>query len=1110
MPDSTTTTPASPSFEKLKLKLRELFELDKADLDFGIYRIIRQRHTEITEFLDKHLEKTVREVLTSHGQLQQAGIEEDLRKAEAAAQAAGITPEQSPRVMELREKYGKGTDLNATADEVYSHLLTFFSRYYQEGDFLGLHRSTVHGREKYMIPYNGEEVKLVWANMDQYYIKSSDLLRDYTFHIRKADLATAQGELLLDDVPDEVVIQFKLVEGDTEKDNRKSDSKTTRVFVLDPETPFEAIDADTLRISFRYREHPSERNLQDKLNADTEKALADSLPPRWKSLLFALDPTYKGKDKKDQRTMLQRHLRSYTAKFQFDYFIHKDLGGFLRRELDFYIKNEVMHLDDIENAGAAKADEYLSKIRAIRQCATPVIQMLTQLEEFQKKLWLKKKFVVETRYCFTLDRIPEALYQDICANEGQWKEWEELYTVSDLNPSRTPAFLRANPHLMVDTRHFNRQFTHKLLASIENLDAALNGILFHSENYQALQLLQERYREQIKCVYIDPPYNTTSSAILYKNNYKHSSWGTLMRDRLGLLRRCLRRDGAIFASIDKHERTILEKAMDQVFGDGNHIEELIWSMNTTNSQAPNYSTNHEYVLVYAKDRAIVEQDKAMFREPKPGFDKVMELVARLNPDYPTVDAIEGEIRALYEQHKVQFREEIETQGLEWEDEKANDPWKGLFNYFHAEYRDDAGNYVRESEAKEKAAKIWVFQEGDASMPATKQSASTRDPNHPNWRFYKPPHSVTGKPCPHPKSGWKFAYADDADSPDRKSFVSLDRDHRIAWGPDETKVPRLKRMLHEVETNIAKSVFSDYSDGEKQTSALFGKSGLFLAPKHADFVSRFILHSTKKTGLVLDCFGGSGSTAHAVIATNQLDHGDRKYIVAEMGQHFETLIVPRLKKVAYATDWKEGKPKARNAGVSHAFKIVRLEGYEDTLNNLKLRRASEQEAALSKAGELTRDQYLLSYFLDVESAGSKSLLDLAEFRDPFAYKMNIATSSAGETKETTVDLVETFNWLLGLKVKHIDSQRGFVNVTGEKRVSGRTLIIWRTLSSDPVADNANLEKFLGKLAVNPADTEYDFIYVNGSNTLNDPHNKVHLIEETFQRLMFDSTNFESLS
>jgi adenine-specific DNA-methyltransferase len=98
--ESNTTLVASPNFDKLKVKLRELFELDKADLDFGIYRILRQRHAEITEFLDKHLEKTVREALASHGGLQHAQVEEDLRKAEHAASAAGITPEQSPRVME--------------------------------------------------------------------------------------------------------------------------------------------------------------------------------------------------------------------------------------------------------------------------------------------------------------------------------------------------------------------------------------------------------------------------------------------------------------------------------------------------------------------------------------------------------------------------------------------------------------------------------------------------------------------------------------------------------------------------------------------------------------------------------------------------------------------------------------------------------------------------------------------------------------------------------------------------------------------------------------------------------------------------------------------------
>jgi adenine-specific DNA-methyltransferase len=230
----------------------------------------------------------------------------------------------------------------------------------------------------------------------------------------------------------------------------------------------------------------------------------------------------------------------------------------------------------------------------------------------------------------------------------------------------------------------------------------------------------------------------------------------------------------------------------------------------------------------------------------------------------------------------------------------------------------------------------------------------------------------------------------------------------------------------------------------------------------------------------------------------------------MGAHFETIIIPRLKKVVYSTDWKEGKPQTRNTGISHAFKIVRLESYEDTLNNLRLARNKQQDTALSNATEAERDAYLLGYFLDVESAGSASLLDVAQFRDPFGYKLQIATSSAGETKETNVDLVETFNWLLGLKVKHIDHQKGFLTVTGERRAGGRCLILWRSLSDDEKADNAALVKYLEKITVSPADTEYDFVYVNGPHTLNDPHNKVHLIEETFHRLMFDTTNFESLS
>jgi adenine-specific DNA-methyltransferase len=326
----------------------------------------------------------------------------------------------------------------------------------------------------------------------------------------------------------------------------------------------------------------------------------------------------------------------------------------------------------------------------------------------------------------------------------------------------------------------------------------------------------------------------------------------------------------------------------------------------------------------------------------------------------------------------------------------------------------------------------------------------------------------------------------------------------------------------VESNIATSAFYEYNDGEAEVASLFGESGLFLSPKSTKFVRRFVAQTTEQSDYVLDCFGGSGSMAHAVMSFNRETHGNRKFVICEVGAHFESLIVPRLKKSAYSTNWKDGKPQTWDAGISYAFKIVQLEGYEDTLNNLRLIRTPEQQAVLDAVPEEARDGYLLSYFLDVESAGSVSLLDFDQFRDLFGYKLKIATASAGETKETTIDLVETFNWLLGLKVQHIDTQKGFLTVTGEKRDGKRVLIIWRTLSEDSAADNVALEKYLGvysykagerrsvSIQVNPAESAYDFIYVNGSHTLADPHNKVHLIEETFARLMFEAQDFETLS
>lgn len=1047
MPDTDTPIPASQNFTKLKAKLRELFELDKADLDFGIYRVLRQRHTEIAEFLDKHLETTVRSALSSHGDLQGIQIRHDLEKAEAAAQAAGIAAEQSPRVMELRSKLEKGADLEAIADEVYSHLLTFFSRYYQGGDFLGLHRSTVHGQERYMIPYNGEEVKLIWANMDQYYIKSSELLRDYNFKVSKN-----LGEIFKADPKDVFTVQFKLIEGDTEKDNRKADSKSTRAFSLDTETAFVETDDHTLTLQFRYSEHPSERNLQDKLDTDTEKTLADTLPPKWKALLFAADPSYQPKDKKDSRTIFQKHLRSYTAKHLFDYFIHKDLGGFLRRELDFYVKNEVMHLDDIEDSTAPKAEEYLSKIRAIRRCAMPVIRMVAQLEEFQKKLWLKKKFVVETRYCLTLDRVPEALYADICKCETQWQEWDELVSLSDLKPKRTPEFLKSNPHLMVDTKHFDFVFTLKLISHLDDLDESIDGVCFQSENFQVLTFLESRYKSALGCIYIDPPYNTDSSSILYKNGYKASSWASMIDSRLRLAKQLLADDAVLCFAIDDEQSSEARHILSRVFP-----KELGVAVVRSNPQSRKaqgkLSPSHEYALFYGCADAVPGSmdmtDARLARYPltdTKGRYSWMNFIRTGNADLRT------DRPKMHFPIFVKNGQDLRVPQMEWSDE--------------------LNEYVLHDQLEDGEVAVYPISE-NGGQRIEKRWHRGVDKVRSDLSEYRVRVDANGK-------------------------TNIDFKTRL----DEEASPS---------TWWDKNSYASANYGAAELKALFGNKP-FDFPKARELVADCLRASGFGTSssVVMDFFGGSGTTADAVIQGNRNEQMRRKFLIAEMGEYCETVLIPRIKKVIYSKDWVEGKPQNRNTGISHAFKIVRLESYEDTLNNLRLARNKQQDTALANATEAERDAYLLGYFLDVESAGSASLLDVAQFRDPFGYKLHIATSSAGETKETNVDLVETFNWLLGLKVKHIDHQKGFLTVTGEKRAGGRCLILWRSLSDDEKADNAALVKYLEKITVSPADTEYDFIYVNGPHTLNDPHNKVHLIEETFHRLMFDTTNFESLS
>ncbi|MBW4055131.1 MAG: site-specific DNA-methyltransferase [Proteobacteria bacterium] len=1009
--------------------MSELFQLKEAEeLDFGIYRVIRRHNNKVKEFLGEVTDNgsgpllkggELSEILeVSFTKIHGDDTHDKRLRLDKLGKDLGIKPGYSPEqieeslksteripvTQELAEQYRSARQEladTATAEfdrqEVLNRLYEFFSRHYQDGDFIVQRRYSKNGAR--WLRSTGDDTEFHWATEDMYYIKSGDTFTDYLIRLSNGK----QLAIAID--PDTL--------NDTRASLKPQDKAGYKLKNIE--------DSDgIIKVVLEYlRGAQTKQRLEEITRGVAKKAGV-------------------GDDE------IQRHLKRYAVRNQSDFFIHKRLREALEDDLDIFLKIDVLNTEQLLAAEAGNiASRAMRVARAIRIIGRRIIAFLGVLEDFQKRLWEKKKLVLDTRYVITLNRIEklagreflDSILPEIVGNAAQVLEWQEL-GLGDYPEVKATLSADNRPlSLPIDTMHFDNHFKWRLLEAVTKdigLDAAIDGTAIRSDNWQALNTVGDKYREGVKCVYIDPPYNTNASGIPYKNGYRHASWAALMHNRVDKLHKLLSNNGALFVSIDKVERTPLEHLLDTIFGNSNRIEELIWVQNTNDGKSPTYSTNHEYVEVYAKQRMYVEQDRAMFREPKPGFMEVTELVERLNPTFPAITEIELELKVLHDQHRKDYREEVEAQSLDWEEEKRNDPWKGLYPYSNAEYRDTDGCYVPESDAKFRNAKIWVWRESDWTIMSSegKQSDTIRDSNHPNFRFYQPMHPITGKPCTMSTRGWKGTRFIDPEHPDRNSLESLMNDHRIVFGPHEKKVPQHKRMLHEVGTNVSKSVFVDYSDGEKQTTAMFGKTGLFLAPKHTRFVERFIIQTTGDNDLVVDCFGGSGSTAHAVIETNMQGTGRRRFLTVETNAYFETLIIPRLKKAGAALVWKAGKAQAIN-GPGLFMRVQRLEQYDETLENLGLMEG--------ETPNLFTHEQALAYQLDAEAR--QVFLNQAKFTAPFGYTLKRIEGPDAVDREA--DLAESLVYLLGLHVERMYRDGGSVVITGITNLRReKVAVLWR--------------------------------------------------------------------
>ena len=535
--------------EELKKLLKEILFLDEPTMSSDTFEIIRNRKVQLENFIGEKIDKIVN--------------------------AAGLPPELQILV--------------------YSHVYMFFKRYYEKGDFIP-HKRWSTREHKYVIPYNGEEVVLHWATKGNYYVKTSILFRDCLFSVgeykvnfrvkvpeirgtspreeRNKVLTVVKDGISFDRAKKELTVWFEFV--------KKKEANETIV----EENEFSENDVE------ENSEGPAEPQRKRTNQEDENEVVAKYILEKVRNEEPQLFERLSKSDEKTGRLFIDGLLAEMTEKNRRDFFIHKNLREFFVRELDFYIKNEVLKLDEVFGSKEDEVIKRLTVAKVVHEISEGIIDILYQIEEFYRKLWEKKKFVLKTDYVITLDRIKEwtdkgfleEVIKKVMNKPEQLEEWKDLLGEDIKKKEDLIKEIRYDGEIVyktlpIDTKYFDDEFKIQLLAKIaenKNIDDVLDGMLIKSDNWQALNLLLEKYRGQVQTIYIDPPFNKEQEAdYLYSVKYKDSTWITLLENRLRLAKEMLADTGSIFVRCDYNGNMFVRLLMDEIFGEENFRNEIV-------------------------------------------------------------------------------------------------------------------------------------------------------------------------------------------------------------------------------------------------------------------------------------------------------------------------------------------------------------------------------------------------------------------------------------------------------------------------------------------------------------------------------------------------------
>ncbi len=479
--------------------------------------------------------------------------------------------------------------------------------------------------------------------------------------------------------------------------------------------------------------------------------------------------------------MLERAFRIFEKQSEVDYFINKEAKAFLEEQFNLWLYQYVF------SGESTWTETRIKQLQTLKDIAFKIIAFISQFENELVKIWNKPKFALNSNYVITLDRIANPpssllmkggqrgveLVEKLLAHknfQAQVEEWQRLgivgdsFTKADALEEGLMVKQLAKPyqHLPIDTRHF-KDLELEILALFDNLDQALDGWLIKSENYQALNTILPKFKEQANIIYIDPPYNTGDDEFIYSDRFQYSSWLSMMKDRLSNAKQLMPDKGVIIMSIGREEVFHLEPLCDDVFGKDNQIGDLIWEKGRKND-AKYFSLGHDYLLVYAKNKLYLDAQGTVWREEKPGAQEVLSEYRRLKELHgENFGSIQEGIRVFYV-------------GLP----------KGHRSLKYRRY-----NRVDQN---------GIWRDDNMSWPGG---------NGPRYTVI---HPKTKKPCKVPDGGWRFATLEKFKLYEEYGFIGYREDH--------TEPPILKRYLNYVSTDFdpdARRRSTEYDGDEEEAS-----------------------------------------------------------------------------------------------------------------------------------------------------------------------------------------------------------------------------------------------------------------------------------------------------